>query len=100
MIELYTVIIRHDRLLQATPTNEDPTSLLQSASQAHMPVNPLESNKLLSSKSRYGSVVPEPEDRPPVDDIITELEQQVWYSDQIVERRTFEAKDGQRGEKI
>jgi len=44
--------------------------------------------------------IPRLEDRPSIDDVILELQEQDWYKDQIVDRRTFEAKESIEGSNI
>jgi DEAD/DEAH box helicase domain-containing protein len=42
--------------------------------------------------------VPESKDRPTIDAVIEEMQQQSWYREQILERRVFDAKEGRTGE--
>ncbi|KII88939.1 hypothetical protein PLICRDRAFT_175191 [Plicaturopsis crispa FD-325 SS-3] len=84
-----------DELLLATPPDEDPVLLLQSAGRAHIPINP-------SSSSAFAdpimAIVPEPQNRPTIDAVIGEIMEQSWYKQQIVDRRTVDAKPGQIAE--
>ena len=41
--------------------------------------------------------IPQPSERPSIDQIISEIETSNWYVDQIVDRRTIEAKEAQIG---
>jgi DEAD/DEAH box helicase domain-containing protein len=41
--------------------------------------------------------MPQPNERPPIDQVISEIETCNWYIDQIVDRRTIEAKEAQTG---
>ena len=41
--------------------------------------------------------IPHPSERPSIDQIISEIETSDWYIDQIVDRRTIEAKEAQTG---
>ena len=41
--------------------------------------------------------IPQPSERPSIDQIISEIETSNWYIDQIVDRRTIEAKEAQTG---
>ena len=89
------------RLLRATPEGEDPVALLQSAARGHIPVHP----KLRDSAPTSSQVdvkgkcreVPEPDQRPSIEEVITDIEQQDWYQEQIQYRRVFEARCGQLG---
>ncbi|TFK54805.1 P-loop containing nucleoside triphosphate hydrolase protein [Heliocybe sulcata] len=86
-----------DELLQATPPSEDPVLLLQAAAREHIPVNPSATAKTAPDGKRKGKdrEVPRWEDRPSIDAIITEIEHEEWYKNQIVERRVFDARQGQ-----
>lgn len=89
----------NSRLIRATPTSEDPVALLQSAGRDHIPVNPSpDSTSFSDVKGKEKMVVPDPKDRPTVDEVISEIYEQEWYKAQIVERRVFEAKTGQKGD--
>lgn len=80
----------------ATAVEDDPVDLLKAAGRACIPVNPSEGISH-ATNVELGSGIPSSTDRPSVDDIIAEVQEQKWYKDQIVERRTFESKDGQTG---
>ena len=41
--------------------------------------------------------IPQPSERPSIDQIISEIEKSNWHIDQIVDRRTLEAKEAQNG---
>ena len=93
---LFHLISSHvSRLLSATPESEDPVSLLKEAARDHIPVNP--SSPKENEKPR---VVPDPQHRPSVKDVIAEIEDQDWYIEQIIYRREFEEKSGQNGQSI
>ena len=80
------------RLLDATPEDENPADLLQAAARDHIPLNP--------NKPKIQEItrdVPDPQHRPTIEDVISDLQEQEWYTDQISHRRVFEAKPGQNG---
>lgn len=86
------------RLILATPAADDPVTLLQAAGRDHVPANlrlHAELPALSSAASRQ--TIPEPNERPEIHSVLEEIQEQQWYSDQIIERRVFEAKDGQTG---
>lgn len=80
------------RLLTATPEDEDPVSLLQGAARDHIPVNPKSPKPLESPRQ-----VPGPQQRPSITEILTEMEEQEWVTDQIVHQKVFEEKSPQNG---
>lgn len=85
------------RLILATPPTEDPVELLRETSRDHIPVNPSQkmSGSTLSKQDKGNRcAVPASEDRPAIDDIIREIMKEDWYKEQIVERRSFDSKDG------
>ncbi|EPQ58049.1 P-loop containing nucleoside triphosphate hydrolase protein [Gloeophyllum trabeum ATCC 11539] len=90
-----------DELLLATPEDEDPVLLLQAAAHDHIPVNPSSGKKAPEAfgdtKGKGKQVVPDWKDRPSINEIIDEILNEGWYKDQIVDRRTFEAREGQIG---
>ncbi|KAF4608901.1 hypothetical protein EYR40_001254 [Pleurotus pulmonarius] len=86
-------------LIAATPSGEDPVALLQSAGRDHIPINPSASRATFSEFSEaVSSQVPDPSHRPSVSSILSELESQSWYRNQIVERRKFDVRDGKTGD--
>ncbi|KAJ7090229.1 P-loop containing nucleoside triphosphate hydrolase protein [Mycena belliarum] len=80
-----------NELILATDASEDAVALLKAAARDHIPINPLEPS------SWPALTIPEPVDRSSISEIVTEIMRQSWYSDQIVARRTFDAKIGQIG---
>ncbi|CCM03863.1 uncharacterized protein FIBRA_06013 [Fibroporia radiculosa] len=82
-----------NELLEATPKTEDPIVLLQAAARDHIPVDP-SARHLLGPSQPARKTIPSSYDRPSVNAVIDEIMAQDWYSDQIVDRRTVDAKDG------
>ncbi|KIK92020.1 hypothetical protein PAXRUDRAFT_13476 [Paxillus rubicundulus Ve08.2h10] len=80
-----------NKLLSATPAGEDPVDLLQAAARDHIPVNPKAKEPPKASK------IPSPEERDSIDEVIREIQEQDWYRNQIVDRRTFEAREARQG---
>ncbi|TFK42769.1 DEAD/H helicase [Crucibulum laeve] len=78
-----------NELLLATPETENAIDLIQEASREHIPVSPN------CPPKKEDKTFPSPDNRLPMDDIIEEVKEQEWYIDQIVHRRTFDAKNGQ-----
>ncbi|ETW85689.1 hypothetical protein HETIRDRAFT_308737, partial [Heterobasidion irregulare TC 32-1] len=87
-----------NELLEATPKSEDPATLLQAAAHDHIPVHPTMKTAAFSDTDKME--IPSAEDRPSVEDIIAEIEKAEWYRKQIVERRIFEAREGNIGEML
>ncbi|KAH9930993.1 P-loop containing nucleoside triphosphate hydrolase protein [Fomitopsis serialis] len=92
---------RNDRfiqpLLEATSKHDDPVVLLQAAARDHIPIDP--SSRSFNQLSQSGStgdqrIVPDPADRPTINAVIEEIQEQEWYQDQVVDRRIVDAKDG------
>jgi hypothetical protein len=85
-------------LLGAISSSDDPVALLQAAGQDHIPVNPsARVSSVAFSSANTSTAVPAWEDRPPIDDVIADILEQDWYQNQIVDRRTCDAKPGQFG---
>ncbi|KAH7919907.1 P-loop containing nucleoside triphosphate hydrolase protein [Leucogyrophana mollusca] len=85
-----------NELITATPIGEDPVALLQVAAHEHIPVNP-SSTQAKDFEWSGKLTVPEHKDRPSIDAVISEIQEQSWYTAQIVDRRTFEAKEAREG---
>jgi DEAD/DEAH box helicase domain-containing protein len=86
------------RLLLATPPKDDAVALLRAAAHDHIPVNPAVHVAVpFENVSLKDRLVPESKDRPSIEDVIAEAQKEAWYTDQIVERRTFEARTGRIG---
>ncbi|KIJ17065.1 hypothetical protein PAXINDRAFT_111778 [Paxillus involutus ATCC 200175] len=80
-----------NELLSATSVGEDPVDLLQAAARDHIPVNPK------VKEPPKASNIPSPEERHSIDEVIREIQEQEWYRNQIVDRRTFEAREARQG---
>ncbi|KAF7322689.1 hypothetical protein HMN09_00047700 [Mycena chlorophos] len=79
-----------NELLAATGDEEDPVALLQAAARDHIPVKPGGSFPPFVG-------IPTAENRPSVQAVLDEIAEQDWYMDQLVERKTVEAKAVQTG---
>ncbi|KAK7693290.1 hypothetical protein QCA50_002857 [Cerrena zonata] len=82
-----------NELLQATPEGENPADLLQAAARDHIPIDPNKPKTQEPSRE-----VPDPQHRPAIEDVILDIQQQQWYSEQISYHRIFDAKLGQNAE--
>ena len=94
--------LRHEiRLLKATPEGEDPVALLKAAASDHLPVHPgakdVAPGPSQSDSQRKYREVPEPDERPSIEDVILEIEQQEWYKEQIAYKNVVDAKEGRSG---
>ncbi|KAG8908600.1 hypothetical protein FRB99_004888 [Tulasnella sp. 403] len=72
---------------------EDPISLVTRAAREHLPLDPSQTH----NNSAHGTI-PGPSSRPSIDDILEQLEGADEYRDQIVHRRTFDAREAQNEE--
>ncbi|KAG9318135.1 DEAD H helicase [Chiua virens] len=86
-----------NELLSATPEGEDSVALLQAAARDHIPVNPQAKGFNRAAQCDDKLTVPGPEDRPSIDQVIQEIQDQEWYKGQIVDRRTFDAREARPG---
>jgi DEAD/DEAH box helicase domain-containing protein len=79
--------------------SEDPVALVQAAGRDHVPVNPMltSASESDTKEQSKGMIIPGPQDRPTIDSVISEIKEQEWYKEQIVERRTIAPKDAQIG---
>ncbi|KAH7889934.1 DEAD H helicase [Phlebopus sp. FC_14] len=94
-----------DELICATPPDDDPVELLQAAARDHMPVNPkvaqgVSPSQVGDHKATDVMVIPSPDERPPVDEVIRDIEGQEWYKHQIKDRRTFEPRVPKEGKRF
>ncbi|KAJ3976472.1 P-loop containing nucleoside triphosphate hydrolase protein [Lentinula raphanica] len=86
-----------NELLAAVSSTDDPVSLLQAAAREHIPIDPAHLKDNPSTDETAHMPIPTSEDRASIQDILIELQEQQWYKDQIVERRTVDAREGQTG---
>ncbi|KAH8108129.1 P-loop containing nucleoside triphosphate hydrolase protein [Cristinia sonorae] len=87
-----------NELLEATRSDEDPVMLVQEAARDYIPVDPSSTTSTIDTKGKNRqSTVPAAHERPTIDTILEEIQKQAWYNNQIVHRRTAEAKEGQTG---
>ncbi|SJL04493.1 related to helicases [Armillaria ostoyae] len=82
-----------EELLQAVSAEEDAVILLQTAAKACIPVKPQQTAALGDDLEPYFPV-PEPKDRPSIQEVLADIMSQHWYKDQIGTQMTFPAKDG------
>lgn len=82
------IYVRHTRLLSASSEGEDPAQLLIEAAHSYVPVNLTILNEDLSP-------ILKSDQRSPMSDVISDLTSSLWYVDQIVHRRTIDAKEAQ-----
>ncbi|KAK0240550.1 P-loop containing nucleoside triphosphate hydrolase protein [Armillaria nabsnona] len=82
-----------EELLQAVSAEEDAVILLQTAAKACIPVKPQQTAALGDDLEPYFPV-PEPKDRPSIQEVLNDIMLQHWYKDQIGTQMTFQAKDG------
>lgn len=82
-----------NELLSAVPDGEDPVELLKAAARDHIPANPKARSCLLKAEVE----VPSPDNRPSVGEVIQEIQEQDWYTKQIMDRRTFPARTAREG---
>ena len=76
-----------ERLLIATPPGTDPITLLVAAATNFVPVD-----QEVPCVHEDLKTIPQPSERPSIDQVVSEIESFNWYVDQIVDRRTIEAK--------
>ncbi|KAF8964071.1 DEAD/H helicase [Flammula alnicola] len=79
-----------NELLSATPVGDDPVHLLVTAGQTYVPVN-----HTIFDSDEEPKMIPNSNERPPVDQVISDIMASIWYKDQIVHRRIVEAKEAQ-----
>jgi hypothetical protein len=78
------------RLVEAFSDAEDLVTLLVASARQHIPIN-------TAGRTTDLSHIHDPENRPPIDEIVQELRQQTWYLNQIGYQRTFDVKSGSLG---
>jgi DEAD/DEAH box helicase domain-containing protein len=88
------------RLILATPSSDNPVTLVQAAGRDHVPVNPTSTPGSSAKAKSEDMTIPGPQDRLTIDSVISEIKEQEWYKEQIVERRTTAPKDAQIGRYI
>ncbi|KAL1683546.1 hypothetical protein EV122DRAFT_286287 [Schizophyllum commune] len=74
-------------LLKATQPPEDPVQLLQAAGRDHIPVHPGVGLEQAPVRDLH---IPDAASRPSVDELLTEIEKEEWYKNQMVANKVFE----------
>ena len=90
------------RLLQATPKGEDPVVLLQAAAREYIPIDPNNQSSIAAAMTATqvqspSKIIPDPEHRPSIEDVVAEIQSQDWYAEQIVYNKVFEPRIAQLG---
>ena len=92
--------IGHGRLLKVTANDDEAIEVIQTSGRDCVPVNPL-SKKVESfadTRGKEPSEVPSSSERPSIGIVLEDIQEELWYNDQIQYKRTFEARDAQPGE--
>ncbi|KAF9036912.1 P-loop containing nucleoside triphosphate hydrolase protein [Hymenopellis radicata] len=79
-----------NELLLASGTSSDPVSLLQAAAHGNVPVDP---NHIEESEAFFP--IPDPDNRPSIEAVLADIQEQPWYKGQICTHKTFSAKSGE-----
>ncbi|KAI5835646.1 P-loop containing nucleoside triphosphate hydrolase protein [Schizophyllum commune Tattone D] len=74
-------------LLEATQPPEDPVQLLQAAGRDHIPVHPVVGSEQAPVRDLH---IPDAASRPSIDELLTEIEKEEWYKNQMVANKVFE----------
>ncbi|TRM57588.1 P-loop containing nucleoside triphosphate hydrolase protein [Schizophyllum amplum] len=76
-----------DDLIKATNPPDDPVLLLQAAGRDHIPIHP-------GIKPEQAPVIdlriPDADSRPSIDELLSEIEKEEWYKEQMVANKVFE----------
>ncbi|KAL0071661.1 ATP-dependent 3'-5' DNA helicase [Marasmius tenuissimus] len=89
------------RLLSATASPDDPVALLLTAARDHIPVHPgkkANPSCSLILEDPLNTAIPDPENRPSVNEVLNEITNQTWYKDQIIEHKSIESREGKTAE--
>ncbi len=80
-------------LLACSTSGEDPVELIKAAGSRRIPLDP----SLKDPRFAKEVIMPIPSsiERPSINDVLTELQAQDWYHDQMSYRRSFPAKEGE-----
>lgn len=84
-------------LILATEESEDPVKILREAAREHIPINPSTPTSTTPKNEKLTDDIPDTSSRPSVDDLIQVLVDQEWYREQIVFRKTVDAREPQTG---
>ncbi len=87
------MFLKASRLLLASSTSSDPVLLLQAAAHSNVPVDP---NHVEESEAFFP--IPDPDNRPSIEAVLTNIQEQPWYKDQICTHKIFAAKSGETGQ--
>ncbi|KAF5358075.1 hypothetical protein D9756_001743 [Leucocoprinus leucothites] len=79
-------------LIHALGDGCDPVEMLQEAARAHIPIDPSAPISTTPRNDDLITVVPDPSSRPSVDELVQDLMEQEWYREQIVFRKTIDAR--------
>ncbi|KAJ8078462.1 ATP-dependent 3'-5' DNA helicase [Marasmius tenuissimus] len=88
-------------LLSATASPDDPVALLLTAARDHIPVHPgkkANPSCSLILEDPLNTAIPDPENRPSVNEVLNEITNQTWYKDQIIEHKSIESREGKTAE--
>ncbi|KAJ3572806.1 hypothetical protein NP233_g2842 [Leucocoprinus birnbaumii] len=81
-----------DDLIPALEDGYDPIKVVQESAREHIPVNPSMPISTTPKNGNLATIIPDPNSRPSVDELIQDLMEQEWYREQVVFRKTIEAR--------
>ena len=87
------------RLIKATADDEEAITVLQTSGRDCVPVNPL-SKSVESFADTHGkepTEVPSSAERPAIEEVLGDIQEELWYSSQIQYKREFDAREARLG---
>jgi DEAD/DEAH box helicase domain-containing protein len=87
------------RFLKSAADADEAVAAIQAAGSGCTPVNPLSEvvEAFGNSRGNEPNHVPSSETRPSIEGVLTEIQGELWYNDQIKHTRLFEAKEARTG---
>jgi DEAD/DEAH box helicase domain-containing protein len=86
-------------MLAAAMSGEDPIALVQKSGREQLPVDPVMKVTAMGDDVTHFPI-PGFEERPSIDEVVEEIQSQPWYKNQIIDRRTIEARVAKTGANI
>lgn len=99
LYEYTTPLISLASLLKVTADDDEAIAVIQTSGRDCVPVDPLSRSveAFADTRGREPTEIPSSSERPAIEEVLEDIQEELWYNDQIKYRRDFDAREAQIG---
>ncbi|KZV69057.1 DEAD/H helicase [Peniophora sp. CONT] len=89
-----------EQLLKVTADDDEAIAVIQTSGRDCVPVNPLSRSveSFADTRGKEPTEVPSSEERPGIEEVLEDIQEELWYNGQVQYRRAFDAREAQLGQ--